>query len=237
MTDDAANNPKKPLRSPSNIMKDLKNTYVKHEHGPKKDLTNFDVEQAKDETEKDEEKGKEMSEKNIEITEVVQGNELELIQNKLAETEQERDDLKEQMQRLAAELENFRRRSLKEKREMLDYANERLLFDLLPILDDFSAAIEAGNQNSDYSALLKGFELIYQKLIKLFESAGVKVMDDIVGKPFDVDFHDALMRIPSEFPVDYVVQVIQPGYMIHDKVLRHAKVITSGGEMKESTEN
>ena len=138
----------------------------------KKILISYDVEQIKEEVQQDEDKGTDMSEKNIEIIEIESKNEIEEIQNKLTETERERDELREQMQRLAAELENFRRRSLKEKREMLEYANERLLFDLLPVLDDFSNAIESGNLNSDYSALLQGFELINQKIIKLFETQG-----------------------------------------------------------------
>ena len=229
--DDSASSAKKPLRTSSNKVRDLYNTYMKNQPESRRgeDMNDAETEQMATEEEI------QIQDETIEVKSQAEPveSQAETEPDKLSEAIKERDELKDQLKRLAAELENFRRRSLKEKRELIDYANERLLFDMLPLLDDFSAAIEAGKQNTDYEALLKGFDLIFQKANKLFENAGVKLMENPVGKPFDVNFHEAMMHIPSEVPEDYVVQVVQPGYMMNEKVLRHAKVITSAGEPKE----
>ena len=149
--------------------------------------------------------------------------------SEMEELKKERDELKEQLVRKAAEFENQRKRHLKEKQELIDYANERLLYRLLEILDDMSAAVEAGNKSSDFEALLKGISMIQQKSMKIFGEFGVKPMEDPVGKEFDVNLHEAMMAMNSDKPEGTVLQAFQPGYMMHDKVLRHAKVITSNG--------
>jgi len=141
----------------------------------------------------------------------------------------ERDELKEQLVRKAAELENQRKRHLREKQEMLDYANQKLLYKMIELLDDINVAVEQGSNSSDYDALLKGMTMIRQKAYKLFEESGVKPMEDAVGKEFDVNFHEAMMITPSDLPEGYVVQTLQPGYLINERVLRHARVITSSG--------
>jgi len=152
------------------------------------------------------------------------------LEEQIKELTAERDELKDRYVRSAAELENIRRRSMREKQEMLEYANERLLFKMLELLDDFGNAIQAGKKTDDASAMLAGIELINQKVEKLFTDAGVKRMESPIGKPFNVDLQEALMHIPSEYPEGYVVHEILPGYMINEKVLRHAKVVTSAGE-------
>ena len=142
----------------------------------------------------------------------------------------ERDELKEQLVRKAAELENQRKRHLREKQEMLDYANQKLLFKMLELLDDINAAVDSGNNSNDYDALLKGLTMIRQKAHKLFEEAGVKAMPDATGEEFDVNFHEAMMTVPSDLPEGCVVQTFQQGYLLNDKVLRHARVMTSSGK-------
>lgn len=149
---------------------------------------------------------------------------------RLETAEKEKEELREQVKRAYAELENFRRRSLKEKQEMIDYANERLLFKMLAMLDDMSNAIDAGKKSDDYEALLRGIEMIQQKTLKTFEESGVKPMELSVGKEFDFNLHEAIMMMPSdEVPAEHIVAEVQKGYMMHDKVLRHAKVVTSSG--------
>ena len=148
--------------------------------------------------------------------------------------EKERDDLKEKVLRIAAELDNMRRRSLKEKNELIDYANQRLLNNLLPLIDDFDKAIAACKQNTDCDSLLQGLELIYSKTVKTFEQEGVKKMEINTGNKFNVDFHEALLSMPSQdFENDAIIEVVQDGYMLRDKVLRHAKVITSSGQTED----
>lgn len=149
---------------------------------------------------------------------------------KLETAEREKEELREQVKRSYAELENFRRRSLKEKQELIDYANERLLFKMLALLDDMGNALDAGRKSEDYQALLTGIEMIHQKSLKLFEESGVIPMEHSVGKPFDFNLHEAIMMMPSEdAKAEHIVAEVQKGYMIHEKVLRHAKVVTSSG--------
>lgn len=236
----------KPIRSTANKMKDLLNTYKKNDEGKKIPVTFVEDDKFKQDTEinPDEQSvnepieihlpknhQKEIDEKNemqaqiIELTNTVSD-----LEKRISDTKKENDDLKEQLIRKVAELENIRKRSIKEKQEMIDYANERLLFNLISVLDDLNNAVNASKSNSDFNALQTGIEMIQQKAIKLFEDAGVKNMESPIGKPFDLNLQEAMMRMPSELPEDSVVQVIQNGYMIHDKVLRHARVITSAGE-------
>ena len=152
---------------------------------------------------------------------------------KISELEKERNEFKDQAVRIAAEMDNFRRRTITEKNDLVDYGNQRLLSNMLPLLDDLETAVAHGRQSNDYEALLTGFDLILQKTVKTFAEAGVQPLEDASGKPFDVNLHEALMVMPSDMPEGTVVQIVQQGYMFKDKVLRHAKVITSSGPAKE----
>lgn len=141
----------------------------------------------------------------------------------------ERDEYRELSIRKVAELENFRRRSEVERTELISYANHKLLLRLLPILDDLQRAVENGKTTADYTSLLEGINLVYQKANQTFEEAGVKPLV-CIGEEFDVHKHEALMQMPSEAPEGQIVQEAQRGYMYGDKVLRHAKVIVSAGQ-------
>lgn len=233
--DEQSGNQQKPLRPASNKKQDIYNTYLKNEK--KRNIPIHDLENDDKMKETEEEQpetlsaatGSDAKESNAEAE---FGEMLEIINdlNKQIESlTSERDELKEQLIRKAAELENVRRRSIREKQEMIDYANERLLYRMLELLDDINSAADASGQSTDYESLAKGIEMIRAKAVKLFEEAGVSRMEDGVGKEFDVNYHEALMMSPSEYPEGAVVQVIQPGYMLKEKVLRHAKVITSSG--------
>ena len=125
---------------------------------------------------------------------------------------------------LMAEFDNFRKRSVREKADLLKNAAERVLLGLLPIVDDFERVL-AASQQEDAQAVRQGMELIYNKLIKYLESNGVKAMDS-TGADFDPEIHEAIATIPapSEDMKGKVIDTTQKGYMINDKVLRHAKV-------------
>jgi molecular chaperone GrpE len=138
-------------------------------------------------------------------------------------------ELQELAQRKAAEVENIRRRSALEKEQLVSYASEHLITKMLPVIDDLHAAVESAKTNHDFEGLRAGVEMIYTKAVKIFHDAGVRVIEGGEGEPFNVDVHEALMHMPSDHPEGHVVQVIQRGYQIHDKVIRHAKVITSAG--------
>lgn len=169
--------------------------------------------------------------------EFLQEEEILRISSKFEEIAKERDDLKEQVKRIAAELENLRRRCIKEKQEMIDYANERLLFKMLPLIDDMESAIEAGKKATDVNSILTGIEIIYNKVLSTFEEAGVKQMENPMGAEFDVNFHEAVATTPSDLPEGYIAFIIQPGYMMQNKVLRHAKVVTSNGSSNTNIKN
>ena len=126
---------------------------------------------------------------------------------------------------LMAEFDNYRKRVVKEKSEILRNGAEKVLAGLLPIVDDFERGLAATADADDAAAVRSGMELIYNKLVKYLESNGVKAMDS-TGKEFDPELHEAIASIPA--PSDdlkgKVVDTTQKGYMINDKELRHAKV-------------
>lgn len=145
----------------------------------------------------------------------------------LEELQKEVEKYKDLLLRKAAEFENYKRRVEQESTTLVKYANEELLLELLPVLDDFERSLAHSKESKEYEALVKGIELIYQKFLKVLEANGVKTFES-VGKPFDVQYHDALMQVPrSDVPPFTVIQEVEKGYMLHDKVLRHAKVVVS----------
>lgn len=126
---------------------------------------------------------------------------------------------------LRADFDNYRKRTLKEREELIRNAAEKVLRGLLPIVDDFERGLEATKDIADADAVRQGMELIYTKLIKYLADNGVKAMES-TGADFDPDFHDAIAAIPAPTPEQKgkVIDTTQRGYMYNDKVLRHAKV-------------
>ena len=127
----------------------------------------------------------------------------------------------------AAEFDNYKRRIESETTNIFKYATESLVEDLLPVLDDFERSLKHRKESKDNDALVKGIELIYQKLVKVLEGRGVKSFDT-VGKEFSVEYHDALMQIPrTDVPYHTILEEVEKGYTLNDKVIRHAKVVVS----------
>lgn len=127
---------------------------------------------------------------------------------------------------LMADFDNYRKRVTREKADLIKNAGERVLLGILPIVDDFERALQATSDGDEASqSLRQGMEMIYNKLVKYLESQGVKAMDS-TGEDFNADFHEAIATIPA--PADdlkgKVLDTTQKGYMLNDKVLRHAKV-------------
>lgn len=153
------------------------------------------------------------------------GQEVKTLEDQLATAHEELEKQKKEYLFLAAEFDNYRKRTLKEKAEIIKNGGENVLKGLLPILDDFERGIKAAEADANAEAMLEGMKLIYNKLIKYMESLGVKVMDS-TGQPFDADYHEAIAQVPapSEDMKGKVLDTVQKGYMINDKVLRHAKV-------------
>jgi len=127
---------------------------------------------------------------------------------------------------LMAEFDNFRKRTLKEKSELIKNAAESAFKGLLPIVDDFERALKATEGSEDAGAVREGMELIYKKLKKYMEQNGVKEMDP-EDKDFDADRHEAIsaVPVPDADMKGKILDTVEKGYTINDKVLRHAKVV------------
>ncbi|MGM9869114.1 MAG: nucleotide exchange factor GrpE [Sodaliphilus sp.] len=127
---------------------------------------------------------------------------------------------------LMAEFDNYRKRTLKEKADLIKNGGERAMLDLLPVVDDFERAIQAVENSDDVQAVKEGILLIYNKFVKYLESQQVKAMES-TGAVFDADIHEAVTTFPApeEEMKGKVIDTVQKGYTINDKVLRHAKVV------------
>lgn len=127
---------------------------------------------------------------------------------------------------LRAEFDNFRKRTLKEKSELLINGGERAFKGLLPVIDDFERAIGAFATTNDLDSIKQGIELIYNKFTKYLNDNGVKKIN-AKGNEFDTDYHEAMTLIPVEDDEQKgkVIDVIEEGYTINDKVIRHSKVV------------
>jgi molecular chaperone GrpE len=155
----------------------------------------------------------------------------------LEELQKQIDQYKDWLLRKAAEFDNFKRRAESDSANIIRYATESLIEDLLPVVDDFERSLKHSKESKEYDALVKGIELIYQKLVKLLDNRGVKPFET-VGKEFSVDYHDALMQTPrTDLPPHTVVQEVEKGYMLNDKVLRHAKVIVSAAPADDANQS
>ena len=135
-------------------------------------------------------------------------------------------ELHDKYLRLAAEYDNYRKRTLREKAELIQTAGESLLKDILPVVDDFDRGLEAAAKADDMDAVRVGMGLIYNKLKDFLTNHGVKEIDAL-DEPFDTDWHEAVTNIPapSEDMKGMIVDVIQKGYTLHNKVIRYSKVI------------
>jgi molecular chaperone GrpE len=152
---------------------------------------------------------------------------IEELKRKLEAVQKQSDTYKDQLLRKAAEFDNYKKRSEADYVNMVKIANEALLNSLIPILEDFTRSLKAGRETKDQESFYKGIELIYNKFTKALESHGLIAFDS-VGKPFDVDYHDALLQVQrQDVPPHTVVEEIERGYKLFDKIIRHAKVIVS----------
>ncbi|MBD5278661.1 MAG: nucleotide exchange factor GrpE [Bacteroides sp.] len=151
--------------------------------------------------------------------------EVNTLENQLVELQAQVEKEKKEYLFLAAEFDNYRKRTLKEKAEIIKNGGENVLKGLLPIVDDFERGLKAAESETDASSIVEGMKLIYQKLVKYMESMGVKEMAS-TGEVFNADLHEAIAQVPapSEDMKGKVLDTVTKGYMINDKVLRHAKV-------------
>jgi molecular chaperone GrpE len=128
--------------------------------------------------------------------------------------------------RLSAEFDNYRKRTLREKMDLAKYAAEELFLKIIPLMDDFDRALAHMGTTTDPAAIKDGLELIYNKFSEFLKQNGIKEIESM-NSGFDVDLHEAIAKIPveEEDKKGKVVDVVQKGYYIQDKVLRHSKVV------------
>lgn len=141
----------------------------------------------------------------------------------LTKAQQEVEELKKQLLYKTAEFENYRKRTLKEKAELILNGGEKTVAAILPILDDFERAI--ADKSEDPKVIKEGVQMIFNKFVKTLEGLGVKKIDTN-DKDFDVDFHEAIAMVPGmgDDKKGKIIDCVQTGYTMNDKVIRHAKV-------------
>ncbi|MDE6361245.1 MAG: nucleotide exchange factor GrpE [Muribaculaceae bacterium] len=157
-----------------------------------------------------------------------EASELESLRSLLQAKEEEVAKEKKEYMFLMAEFDNFRKRTLRERSELIKNASEKALQGLLPIVDDFERGLDAIKDSSDAEAVKEGMTLIYNKLVKYLGDNGVKAMES-TGGDFDPDFHEAVAMVPADADTaaGKIKDTVQKGYTLNDKVLRHAKVVVA----------
>ena len=182
---------------------------------------------------------KELKEENIETTtdaateeatatEEQQQEELtaeEQLQKELADANEKIASLEDKYLRQAAEFDNYRKRTIKEKAELIKNGGERAIESILPVLDDFERAIQNMSKDENAAEMLTGVELIYNKFVGILKQNGLQKIET-EGADFDTDFHEAIALVPTpdEALKGKVLDCVQTGYTLNDKVIRHAKV-------------
>ncbi len=147
----------------------------------------------------------------------------------MVKMQQELEQAEDMMLRLAAELDNYKKRVAKERESLIKYANQEIIQGLLPTLDNFERAIESVEKSKDLNSFIEGIRMIAKQMFDALERNGVKKIDAL-GKPFDPNIHEAVMQVASDqYPENTVAQEFQKGYMLHERVIRPSMVAVSRG--------
>ena len=159
-----------------------------------------------------------------ETSEVI--DEYTLLKNKYDELQKKHDEQSDSYLRLNAEFDNFRKRTLKEKADIIKAGGERVLQNIITLVDDFERALVSLHESEDRDALLEGMDLIYSKFISFLKQNGVEEIEAI-GLPFDAEYFEAVTTVPAqdESQKGIVIDCIQKGYKLNDKIIRFPKVV------------
>jgi len=184
------------------------------------------MEEEKAEVKKEQQIAEETAEETVEETAEEPAAEQEEPSKEVEELKAKLAEASDRYLRLAAEFDNYRRRSAKERMDLISLANENLVKELLPVIDDFERALAAMKGSDDAASAKEGTELIYNKMVAFLKKNGV-VEIDAIGKEFDTDFHEAVAQFPVEEKdkKNTVIDVTQKGYVMGEKVIRYAKVV------------
>jgi len=151
---------------------------------------------------------------------------------------QAEEPLKNQLLRLQADFDNFRKRTQRERNELFLFANESLFLEMLPVIDHFEMGFKSAEEHQTDCSVTEGFRMVYNQLLEVLKKFNVTAIDT-VGEPFNPHRHEAILHMPSDKPAETVLEQVRRGYMLGDKLLRAAQVIISSGpaeqtEQKES---
>jgi len=143
----------------------------------------------------------------------------------LTKLQYEHADMKNKYLRLFAEFDNFKKRTARERIDLMSVAGKDVIKKILPVLDDFKRAIKT-NEAEDEAHHNEGFGMIYRKLLKVLEDRGVKQMD-CMGEKFDPEFHEAMAELDAPTPeqVGHILDIVEDGYIMNDKIIRYARVV------------
>jgi len=154
---------------------------------------------------------------------------LEILKERLSETEKQNKELEDRLIRLAAEFDNYKKRVAKEQNQLIKNANQELISKLLESLDNFSRALDSAKNSADVKSLQSGVELIYSQLMDILTKEGLEEIK-VVGELFDPHLHEAVLQIESDQPEGTMVDEISKGYKLNGKVIRHSKVVVAKGK-------
>lgn len=176
--------------------------------------------------EEKEESDKEMDSQDKEQENETSASEEEKLETELKALQEERDMLKDKYLRLSAEFDNYRKRTMKEKAELVLNGGEKSITSILPVVDDLERALKNMETAQDVEAVRSGVELIYNKFMSVLGQNGVKVIET-KDQLLNTDFHEAIAVIPAptEEQKGKILDCVQTGYTLNDKVIRHAKVV------------
>lgn len=154
-------------------------------------------------------------------------NEMEKLQNEINQMKEEANKWKDKFLRKMAEFDNYKKRVEQDQLQLIKYANEKLIKDLLPIIDDFERSLTFSKDELKNNSILQGVEMVYNKFMKVLSDYGLKKIEAL-NQPFDFNYHEALLQVPKD-GVDplTVIEEVEKGYLLNDKVIRHSKVIVS----------
>lgn len=185
-----------------------------------------DNEKLTDQIPTEETKTKSVNEETAQNPEETAENEAAKIAEDLEQVNQKCEELNDKNLRLMAEFDNFRKRTLKEKSELIKNAGENIFVNILPLVDDFERAMKAMETTEDIEAVKEGINLIYSKFMSFLNTNGVKVIPTD-NEPFDVDKHEAvtLYPAPTEDQKGKIIDCLTKGYTLNEKVIRFAKVV------------
>ena len=194
---------------------------MKQEKETKVEEVANEAQEVKQETQDSKQETQNTQEQNVETPETANTNTEEV-----NEWEKKYKDLNDSHLRLMADFDNYRKRTIKEKADLIKNAGERIITDFLPIVDNFERALESMKTAEDVDAVRQGVELIYSQVMSMLKSNGVAVIET-ENAPFDTEFHEAITTIPAPTPElkDKIVDCTTKGYTMNEKVIRHSKVV------------